>query len=100
MNIKLKQRLLSYLENHNDGSEEAKSLIETMKGETCWADTECHTVCVDDLINYYDQQTLREKLNKADGKEYTIDDCQRIADAINEQIADEFSEDLENAIAY
>lgn len=100
MNIKLKQRLLSYLESHNDGSKEAQSLIKEMKNQTCYADTDCHSVDREDLENYWDQESLRKKLNKADGEEYTVEDCQRIADAITETIADEFSEDLENAIAY
>lgn len=100
MNIQIKKRLLSYLESHNDGSEEAESLIKTMKHQTCFAETDSYSIDCDDLESYWDQESLRKKLNKADGEEYTVEDCQRIADAITETIADEFSEDLENAIAY
>lgn len=100
MKLSVKKKILQYLTEHNDGSELATELIRKMEYECIHADCDTHSVEVYDLERYHDQETLKEKLGKNINEAYTIDDCQRVAEAIRDWIADEFSEDLGNAIDY
>lgn len=98
MKVSDKKKILQYLTEHNDGSELATELIRKMGYECNYADCDTHSVSTDDLDGYHDQATLKNKLGKNINEAYTIDDCQRVAEAICDMIADEFSEDLGNAI--
>lgn len=103
MRIEEKRRILSYLESHNDGSDAARELVTMMKNQVCYADTESHSVCPEDLHNLDGCELgdlLREKLGKGPDEDYTADDCQRVADAMTENMSDEFSETLDCAIRY
>lgn len=100
MKVTDKKKIFQYLTEHDDGSELAKELIRKMDYECNYADCDTHSVSVDDLEGYHDQETLKEKLGKSDEDEYTIEDCQRVAEAICDMIAENFSEDLGNAIDY
>ena len=103
MNITEKRRLQAYLVKHNDGTEEAKSLIEMMENECHWADSHLGTVEVDDLVMLDDEtaETARRKLGKGKDDKWTVDDCQAIAEEIY-QNEDEygFSDWLHYAIEY
>lgn len=101
MDLKNKRDVLAYLEQHDDGTEEARRLIKMMANECNWADSALGSVEIEDLL-YLDEETadeLREKLGKKDGEEWTVDDCQTVADEIyyNEG-ADGFSDWLYSAV--
>lgn len=100
METTLKKRILSFIENHNDGSEETKELISKMKDELRYADCSFHCVSVDDLNNLslYYKNELRKKLNKKSEDAFTLQDCEKVAEAISEITSEEFGENITNAI--
>lgn len=102
MKTDLKNRLLAYLNAHNDGSDEAAELIREMKIECNYADTEIASICVDDLNSMSDdlKDDLRSKLSKGADEPFTVDDCVAVAEAYADVNEDDFSENLENAIRY
>ena len=102
MNISYKRRYLAYLQEHNDGSEEAAELISHMERECGYADTEAYSVCEEDLncLTENQRDLLRQKLGKQKDSAFTPDDMQRIADAISDCISEEFTENLVSAIEY
>lgn len=100
MDIKNKQRLLRFVQQHDDGSQEAKDLLKILSDNSTYADTESYSVSPEDLEGSPAQATLRSKLGKAPGEPFTVDDCQRVANAIDDCIAEDFSEHLNNAINY
>lgn len=102
MKTELKKRILAYIKNPHMGHEEAKAIVAELENELYYADCDTHSVSIDDLnsLPVKTQATLRTKLGKNDVEKYTIEDCQKVADAIAELICDEFSENIANAIEY
>lgn len=45
-------------------------------------------------------KNLRQKLGKREGEDYTMEDCEKVANAIADMVSEEFSENLLNAIEY
>ena len=99
MKIGFKKKLLAYLEEHNDGSETADFLIRTVRFESDFADCDSFGVCTDDLDNFSDQEGLRKMLGKDAKSTYNDDDCQKVANLLADEIAEEFGETLANIIA-
>lgn len=102
MKNKLKKDILAFLESHNDGSEETAKLIEKVRYETYFADVDAFSVCPDDLENLGEsaEEDLREKLGIDECAPFTLEHCEEVANAMAEYLADEFSENIHNAIHY
>lgn len=102
MKTNLKNRLLAYLNAHNDGSDEAAALIREMEIECNYADIEIASICTDDLNGMSDtlKDELRSKLGKGADEPFTVDDCVAVAEAYADMNVDDFSDDLGNAILY
>lgn len=98
-----KRRLLAYIQKNNDGTSEAEALIHFLEHETYFADCDVFAVSVDDLKYLGDSEVaknLRQKLGKREGEDYTMEDCEKVANAIADMVSEEFSENLLNAIEY
>ena len=93
-----KLKVLGYLNNHWENSDEFDEVIRIMTEACTYADCECNNVTTADLVNYPNQDTLRKWLGKNEGEKYIISDCEKIAAAISELIADEFAENLHSAL--
>ena len=98
-----KRRLLAYIQKNNDGTSEAESLIHFLEHETRFADCDVFAVGVEDLKYLGDSEVaenLRQKLGKREGEDYTMEDCEKVANAIADVASEEFCENLLNAIEY
>lgn len=100
MILETKRKVLEYIKAHNDGTEETRQLIVSLESACSYIDINTHSVCPEDLRDFWDQKALREKLGKKDDEAYTLDDCERVADALAEFICEDFSEDLANTVRY
>ena len=103
MDTSLKQELLSFVEKHNDGSEETSRLITKLKDSLHYVDLNAYSLCPDDLMNCISEEatkTLRTKLGKNESEPFTLQDCETVSKWLADMIADEFSENLHNAILY
>lgn len=97
-----KKALYDFVMSHAEDTAEYAEVKRIMNMEIGYADCETHSVCPDDLDSLSDdaKETLREKFNKSEGEDWTMDDCERVADALAEFICDEYSEDIYGAIEY
>ena len=93
-----KLKVLGYLNSHWENSDEFDEVIRIMTEACTYADCECNNVSTSDLVNYPNQDTLRKWLGKNEDEKYIISDCEKIAAAISELIADEFAENLRSAL--
>lgn len=102
MDTSLKKRILAFIEEFDDGSEEVQTLKEEMKRELTVVDCKSHNIGIEDLnsLGKGQQADLRDKLGKKPGEEFNMEDCEKVADAIDELISEEFGENLINAIEY
>ncbi len=103
METSLKKELLSYIEKHNDGSAEASRLIRKLNNALGYVDINAHSLCPDDLENALSEEAvtiLRKKLSKKESEPFTMEDCEVVSEWLADTIADEFSENLHNAIMY
>ena len=103
MKLARKRELLDYIRKNNDGTPEAESLIKFLEYEVQFADCDVFSVSVVDLEHLGDSEVadnLRQKLDKKPGEEYTMADCEKVADAITDMVSDDFGENLLNAIEY
>jgi len=94
MNNETKQKLLSFLSSHNDGSKETAALIEAMKKECTYAHFSAFDVSTDDLQNFPNQPKLRTALGKKDDDTFTMHDCETVAKTMTDMLAEEFQENI------
>lgn len=97
-----KKALYDFVMSHAEDTAEYAEVKRIMSMEIGYADCESHSVCTEDLDNLADgtQAELREKFGKEENEPWNMDDCERVADALANYIADEFGEDIYNAIDY
>lgn len=97
-----KKSLYDFVMSHAEDTAEYAEVKRIMSMEIGYADCESHSVCTEDLDNLADgtKTELRKKLGKGEDEHWTMDDCERVADALADYIAEEFGEDIYNAIEY
>ena len=92
MKRSLKKELLSFLERHNDGSEETLRLINELKNSLNYADINARFLCTFDMnkvLGENERNALKELLGKEKDEPFTIEDCEDISDLLAEAIENE-----------
>lgn len=100
MKYEKKKELYEFVKAH--ATEEDAALLKSMEKELDYADIPFQALAIDDLqsLSRFYQSILRKKLGKAENEEWTMEDVVRVADAMDEFMQDEFSENLEGTIEY
>lgn len=97
-----KKALYDFVMSHAEDTAEYAEVKRIMSKEIGYADCETHSVCPEDLdsLSEYAKEKLRDTFGKAEGEDWTMDECERVADALAEFICEEYSDDIHNAIEY
>lgn len=101
METQLKKDLLSFIEKHNDKSEEAERLIKALKNALGYVELDAYSLSPDDLnysISDEAAASLRKQLNKEESEPFTIDDCEIVSVRLADILEEDFGAILDSAI--